>query len=431
MVEKKNVNQVLELSQTLNAILKKYPKIKPSDIEQFAPVYYPIALIEMDFDEQSFEDFESIQLAILQFVNAGINDPNIISASMGINNPNYIYNVLQLLKGYGHIDHAGITELGKKSLSEEKKITRARVKQQFQLDALNGNLLEIDQNLINSSMMSSNETIPIVGHLGYLEGIPSEYVEKQIKSIGFDHFKRYKSSILNANVLEIHDIHCIEVQYSKCYLIKLRSSITPTVFGKRFNPNGGSDSERFFWEPLCIDRSVSSIYFSGQNLRLNSSAAEQYINQLVVMLNEQSNTIDLANEVNKALQKWNSSITITDNNLNIHTNNPKRCATVKVHHTDFIKFNGALLAFLDAMTNADEFLISSPRLYGKIISIQTDDKFILYTIAAYREIRKFEDSSTVSKMIRSYISENSLENLQGEELFKAIFEFCRNKIHQP
>ena len=428
MAEKKYNNPVFEASQALSNIIEKYSWIKTSDIEIFAPVYYPIAIIEMFFDEQSFEDFEIIQLSVLRFANVGILDPNIISASMGINNPNYIYNVLQLLRSYGHINNSGITELGRSSLNEKKKITLSRVKQQFQLDALNANLLKIDQNLIASSLTSPNDTLAIIGHLNYLDGVPTEYVERQIRKVGFDHFKKNRSSILNTNVMTIHDMHCVEIRYSKCYLLKTNYTNVPLIFGKKYNAIGDSEQSRFFWQPLSFDLGSSLLakYLNNENIPSNSEVATNYINQLTKALKERSSNIDSAEETRKALRKWNNGFSISDSQVIVHSATPSRCAVVNVNHTNFTKFNGALLSYLDSLSRSDEFILSSPRLYGKIISVITKDKYILNTVAAYRELRKAIDAATIVQKTRAYIFDNSLENLQGEKLFRALFEFFKN-----
>ncbi len=427
MADKKYINQVFEACKALSDLTQRYPWIKPSDIDFFSPVYYPIAIIEMDFDEQSFEDFEIVQLSVLRFVDLGITSPDIISTSMGINNPNYIYNVLQLLKSYGLIGNSGITDLGRSSLKEEKKISLSRVKQQFQLDALNGNLLRIDQNLISSSLISSNETIAIIGHLDYLDGVPSEYVEKQIRNVGFNHFKKYRSSILNANVMAIYDIRCVEIQYTKCYLLKLNSAKIPIVFGKRYNAVSNMEKDRFFWQPLSYDHTspTFSKNLASEDIPNNSEAATTYISQLVLMLKERSANVDFVEEVKKALHKWNNGLSVSDSQISFHPANSHRCATVKIDHTNFIKFNGVLLSYFDAIIRNEEFLITSPRLYGNIISIITNDKYIHYTTVAYRELRKKVDAATIAKKTREYINQNSLENLQGEDLLKSLFSFFR------
>ena len=45
------------INQDLSTILKTYPYIELSNIESFVPVYFPIALVEIDTVEESFENF--------------------------------------------------------------------------------------------------------------------------------------------------------------------------------------------------------------------------------------------------------------------------------------------------------------------------------------------------------------------------------------
>ncbi len=435
MASKRN-NQVFEICQSLTDILSRYHRIKTTDIEAFAPVYYPIAIIEMDFDEQSFEDFDSIQLCVLKFIRAGITDSYIISNSMGINSQSYIDNVVQLLKNFGHISDNKITDLGMSSLKEEKKITLTRVKQLFQLDALNGNLLKIEENLISSSLFSSSETFSGIGHMDYLNGLPTDYVERQIRSVGFDHFKKYRSSILNTNVQTIHDITCKEVQYSKCYLMKLQSVSTPVVFAKRFNADGDSDGSRYFWSPLSVDKSAASRYFYGENLYYNSSDATGYINQLYAMLNDRfysafNNNHD---KIRETLLKWNRWLHVPDKQIVIQTSGIKsgRCASVTLDNTNFTKFNAAIIYFLHSLSQSNELLLSCPQLYGKLISVITQDKYILATVSAYKYVSSVKqmDYQSIVKKVRTHIQDNQLENLQGEKLFFAIYEYLKTLASQ-
>jgi hypothetical protein len=54
-----------EMIFSLKEIRSKYKLIATSDIEMLASVYYPVAILEMNVDEITFEDFDSVQLAVL------------------------------------------------------------------------------------------------------------------------------------------------------------------------------------------------------------------------------------------------------------------------------------------------------------------------------------------------------------------------------
>ena len=157
----------------LDDIHEKYGKLPSTDIEKFAPVYYPIAIVEMNLDEVSFEDFESVQFAVLSLAELGITDYQVIARTLGLS-PHYVFKLMRLLNGYGHMDENGITELGKESIHTGKKIVKARVWQKFQVDALNGTLLKVEQAVTEDMLNDRSETRLAVGHLDYLDGMPVE-----------------------------------------------------------------------------------------------------------------------------------------------------------------------------------------------------------------------------------------------------------------
>ena len=87
----------------LRDICEKYPQINIAELETFAPVFYPIARIEADMKEKSFEDFEAVQEAVLRFILLGFKQEEEIAELMGLNKA-YILKMMKLLLSYGHID---------------------------------------------------------------------------------------------------------------------------------------------------------------------------------------------------------------------------------------------------------------------------------------------------------------------------------------
>ena len=92
-------------------ILETYPAIRPETVTFAAMVFYPLALIVVETQEKSFEDFEKIELLLLRFIQQGAGEKE-ISALMGLS-LDYIRPLTRLLRGYGHIEGLGhITPLG-------------------------------------------------------------------------------------------------------------------------------------------------------------------------------------------------------------------------------------------------------------------------------------------------------------------------------
>lgn len=112
-----------DLNQDLSTILKTYPTLSVADVDAFIPVYFPIALVEIDTVEESFEDFEVIELTVLKLVSLGVETSHEISELLAIDEK-YVKRVLKLLIGYGHIKNNKITEIGLRSLERGQKIEK-------------------------------------------------------------------------------------------------------------------------------------------------------------------------------------------------------------------------------------------------------------------------------------------------------------------
>ena len=442
MADEKSKNHVYESYLALGEILKRYPRIQPREIQYFAPVYYPIAIIEMDFDERTFEDFEEIQLTVLKLVSIGITEPEIISETLGIHNVNYISEVLHLLKGYGHINESGITGLGLESLREEKKILFCWSKQKFQMDALNGTLIRLEQNLIDTSLLDRTSTEFYIAHISPADGIESERVEQMIRLKGLDYYGRYRSSILNTNLKHIHDMSCTDVQYAKCYLMKVRHEETTeetteeitVVFAKRYDSTAKKDEDRFAFKPLSYDANseFSLQIFQGQGIPHNSPETSFILKNLLYLMNDK-----MVRENNKqkkilsCIRRWNSKVSVAvpeNQDLSLEA---QRLFETNLNSNNFKGYSGSLLFFLDAINLHKEFLITSPALCGRLISLKTEDPIILATAFAYGELKKSLKPAKIIEYIReSYILEKDSEELQGEKLFEGLLNYFKELLEK-
>ncbi len=67
--EKKNN---FEVNNAFDRIMEQNPQIIPARVELFTEVYYPIAILEMEISETTFEDFDIVPLTVLRFINLGL-----------------------------------------------------------------------------------------------------------------------------------------------------------------------------------------------------------------------------------------------------------------------------------------------------------------------------------------------------------------------
>jgi hypothetical protein len=99
-------------------------------------------------------------------ISLGITDHVVLAETLGLS-PNYVFKIIRLLNGYGHLDGNGITELGRDSIKRGQKVIKAQVWQKFQIDALNGTLLKVDQTITDNMLNDKDQTNIAIGHLDF------------------------------------------------------------------------------------------------------------------------------------------------------------------------------------------------------------------------------------------------------------------------
>ncbi len=110
-----------EINATISQILLQNPQIIINQIELFTEVYYPIATLEIEMTETTFEDFEIVPMTVLKLVGANVHSAEDIAVLLGLKR-NYVQKILDMLMGYGFINESGLTGAGLRSLNEERPI---------------------------------------------------------------------------------------------------------------------------------------------------------------------------------------------------------------------------------------------------------------------------------------------------------------------
>lgn len=410
-----------EAMVALDEIHEKYPLFLSSEIEKFAPVYYPIALVEMHLDEMTFEDFESVQQAILRLVALGICDHQLIAQTMGLTG-DYVFRVLRLLYGYGHMDSAGITDVGRASLQAGKKIVQSQVWQRFQVDALNGTLLKVDQAILDETLNTRAQTKFTVGHLNYIDGMSMEALSTQLTRNNCNNYLKQKNGILNTNVTAINDVRCVEVKYAKCYLVKMRNLPYPIIFAKRYDASQKEMRQRFSWEPLSVsDASLLDKYGFESDIPISTQVAITYVLQLFGLLSAQEKRHISDHPLERA-EQLNETIITT-----MHFLYPFHIDGVYVTHTDttvpivqltenaFPSYRKWIFNLLIGLHRRGEYLITQERLYGCVISLRSEQPLMLETAALLVEKIDAYDKSSVIKRL-----DKVLKGYEGKELILKI-----------
>lgn len=404
----------------LREIKDKYTKILPSDIEMFSPIYYPIAILEMNLDEMTFEDFEAVQMIVLKLIQLGQVEDEIVSDLLGLS-PNYIHKIKHLLRGYGHVNNDLITDLGKRSLKEEKKITMSQVWQKFQVDALNGTLIKMDK-LVSENMLNSKEqTHILVGHLDYLDGIRRETIEDQLQNQDYSDFIRQKTGVLNTNVLAINDVKCIEVRYAQCFLMKLKGVKDPIVFSKRYNEDKREVKDRFSWQPFSIaGETIKEKFDFESEIPEASDLAREYINNVYNMILERSDKVNLQEEMNKTLK---NVYPFVDGSLSIEGYSENKTLIVNIDEKSLKRYTPWLPYFMLDLAQDGEHLITSEHLFGKIISLRTNSDRLLNLCKVLNLKVTSGDKSKVISSLR-----NKIMDIQGDRLLIDDMEYVLDNM---
>ena len=386
-----------EMLIALDDIHDKYPKLPSTQVETFSYVYYPIAIIEMDLDEMTFEDFESVQLAVLRFIGAGQKEHAVIADTMGLS-PNYVYRLMHLLAGYGHIDEKGITPLGKESLNQGKKIVKSRVLERFQVDALNGCLLKVEQIISDDILDEKDQTNIHLGFIDYLDGISVEALNEQLNQDSYNNFIKGKRGILNTNVTEIYDVKCLEIKYAKCFIMKLRGCIDPIVFAKRYDMNKKDIKERFSWQPFSVENEKIKIKYGLElEIPISSPTAKSYITNFYNLLMERAMKVDLKKEIPYVMKKV---YPFEDKGVQIARIKGVKVPIVNVDEYAFEKYRSWIPNFLLRIQKDGEYIITNHSLYGHLISLRTESLKMMDVAQRMQDTTKKYDRLKVIKMLR-------------------------------
>lgn len=269
--------KIFLLDSIIYELCNNYNYITPDKITNFASVFYPIANIELEMQERTFEDFEPVQLAVLKLMNLGYKNPKVLSKLLGLN-AIYIGKIQKLLFGYQLIDDSdNVTSLGKESLKANKKIQLVNTKQIFQLDPINGTLIKLD-NAIQKDRFRAKGSLPTrVAIIDYPDFIDSDIIVSNVTNDDFRSIMAQKNGILNTNVEKITSIKCLEVVYIKSYVVFLKGVEEPLIFSKREDFTKIRASERYKWLPFSVPNEKTANVLS-----LNSFVYTNKNNQVLI-----------------------------------------------------------------------------------------------------------------------------------------------------
>ncbi len=407
-----NVNSDLE------TLLSSYDALSVNEIEYIVPVYFPIAIVEMDTVERSFEDFDTIELIVLRLVEAGVNSAKAISNLLGLDE-RYVSRILKLLNGYDHISNGRITPLGRESIVKEKKIEKKAGRQQFQINALNKTVLRLEE-LVNERQIDDKDKTRIrVAHLMGIDGMGIEELVSQIKESDYQDFVPTGKE-QSVNLLEITGIRFLEMKYAYSYMVKL-FNCKPMIFCKRFDQSKKEVKERYKWVPLSVpSESLYSKLGISRKIPITTNQEIQQMNQTISLLNDERNRMDSSKKMdnyNEALEKtypfdFNHCLPQGYSNGII----------IKVDEKAFPEYTKSLYHILKYFGWFGKYLIVRDNFCGNILRLEPNDFYLLHVseklVKKIEEFGEYRVKSDIDDYFNDYPNEkdviHSMEKVLNE-----------------
>ncbi|WEK53709.1 MAG: hypothetical protein P0Y55_14145 [Candidatus Cohnella colombiensis] len=221
-------------------------------LTQFACIYYPIAMLELELLENASEEFDTIENAMLELIYAGLKSIEQISEVMGL--PlNYTQKLMTILEGYGHIENGELTELGRRSVAEGIKYTKYTTRQLVQADSIHGVLLSREFNQSNHSLFQPDETTGSFQHVLPNPFLSAEAFQRLMSETM--NYKRVNKRIFHVNIERIQSIISQSFRFAHAFLVSLEGLPHPIVLLKHVTYSQETRSATHTWRPIALSHS--------------------------------------------------------------------------------------------------------------------------------------------------------------------------------
>lgn len=423
MPEEKERKHNYEVNIVIDRILDQIPQIVPGRIELFSEVYYPIALLEMEMTETTFEDFDLLPLSVLKFIGSEVTESQEIADLMGLSR-NYVQKIIDLLMGYGYVNENGLSELGKEALRIEKKVAHSAVRQRFQADAITGDLLKIGEQPSDADLQDGLNTFGVIPHIPHIEGISLDEINEQLRDEDLTKYKHYQGEILNANVDEIRNCICVDLEYVKAYLVKLQGIDSPFIITYRYDASKTEFKERFRWLPMRLPTEKAYIeYGFSRDIQLYSEESLKTINALYSLVCKTITEID-----EKRLKKLLGHIHPFDySNMDISmgriTSGIPEQISIYLNADSFTKWNPFVLSFLSEFDDVGGYLYTNSWLNGLFIRFESQNLEIRKTAKEYQKILRHYKKSQVNMYVRKKLFTEEANKIRLLDLMDILKEF--------
>lgn len=409
---------VLKNAQFIADIIADYPFIKITDIDLIAPVYYPVAEVKIEYGEKSFENFDVIPHLVLELFDIGFTDTYVIGELLSLSK-NYIDGIIKGLIADGQISETdgarSITLLGKETLSQGGDIIvkNHAGSQKFEMDALNGRLLKLEEIIDEKSLLELDRvSVDVV-----IDPNDSVKMDKQNNEFVKDsrQFIRYNRSVLNVNIDQIDNVEFEKMNYARSFLIRLKDGCI-MIFSKnqpytRYELING-ESKKLRNKKIGVlainDIASLSLFRNEKDMPVLNRESQDKVDMAIerIILPSYDRTEADALLTTEDIEKVVSSL-YDLRNYEIHTD---LCKLI-VRADCFNSFDNDLLFFLKEFADDNRFITTSRILRGRYLTVQSDDPLIKEAALKYKAAVDQRGSYEVNQKIKDLMLKESEENV--------------------
>ena len=452
----REIQKQKEFDSIIREILREYPSLCVDDICFAVPVYYPIALIELKIEEKLFEEFDGVEYELLQFINDIGPDVETLSETMGLD-VSFVKKMMTVMAGTGLITDNGLSESGKESLSAGTKISTEVIGQTFQMDAVNLNLLRLEELVNEGELTKRQDTNNNYNLLNCWHSVSIEKLDSQLKSLDPKEFIVSEKELLPPNIHGIQSKRCKGLRYTKSCLLGINYKIgntkkeRPIIFGKRklISQVDGNEGKRFSrWIPFSVpDEILKEKYGFPASIRISHSLM---INNLYNDVRHKNNhemcsVWDSKNEERINVDGFENTLSLYKQHLKynqidpdshidyktLENRNVYQAIYIKIYMDTRIRRPSMLLNWLQNLSKQKAIVCAQLGWKGGIMVITTEDDDLLKLcneVKDYVEQRSFETVKSYLEERMPYKSNNDIDNndLQYTYTFADISKVFEN-----
>ena len=391
-----NINELAD-------ILNKYPFITLQNITEIFPAYYPIVEVEVGYSEKSYENFEVIPKLVLRLINIGIYDTSVIANQLNLTSF-YIEGIIKQLLADGQLINSNdvyiISDLGKESLNDlENRIVKNHAGRQIlEMDALNADLIRIDQTISDKRLRGSEYLDYFGGIIDARSGVLFDS-DNNVILTNSDEYIKHNKEVLSANVETIDEIKYLDTRYVRSFIIILNNEDYLILYKTKYS---GS------YYIMAINQNALDKYPINNKYSILDDEALNSINNTITRGRMPIKTPkeDEVDEIDYSIILKEELETLYDfNSYDIKINNNQFIITIDKNSINI--YDPRLNIILKQFSKNNSFISTTKFLHGKYILINTNDEYLLSLSKKYEKAINIHTEKVIAEALKNYFNMNS------------------------